>query len=63
MAGMAAIPPVESSASADWTLPAPAGIVVDRTGVVRATGIDVGHTRRPGPGKAVADVAALARAP
>ena len=30
---------------------------------VRATGIDVGHTRRPGPGKAVADVAALARAP
>ena len=49
----------ESSGSADWTLPVPARIVVDRTGIVRATDIDVDYTRRPEPGKTVADVAAL----
>ena len=49
----------ESSGSADWTLPVPARIVVDRTGIVRATDIDVDYTRRPEPGKMVADVAAL----
>ena len=50
----------ESSGSADWTLPVPARIVVDRTGVVRATDIDPDYTRRPEPEKTVADVAALA---
>ena len=50
----------ESSGSPDWTLPVPARIVVDRTGIVRATDIDVDYTRRPEPGKTVADVAALA---
>ena len=49
----------ESSGSADWTLPVPARIVVDRTGIVRATDIDVDYTRRPEPEKTVADVAAL----
>ena len=50
----------ESSGSADWTLPVPARIVVDRAGIVRAADIDVDYTRRPEPGKTVADVAALA---
>ena len=49
----------ESSGSADWTLPVPARIVVDRTGIVRATDIDVDYTCRPEPEKTVADVAAL----
>jgi peroxiredoxin len=50
----------ESSGSSDWTLPVPARIVVDRTGVVRAADIDVDYTRRPEPEKTLADVAALA---
>ena len=50
----------ESSGSLDWTLPVPARIVTDRTGVVRATDIDVDYTRRPEPEKTIADVAALA---
>ena len=49
----------ESSGSADWTLPAPARLVVDRAGTVRVTDIDVDYTRRPEPEKTVADVAAL----
>ena len=49
----------ESSGSPDWTLPVPARIVVDRSGVVRATDIDVDYTRRPEPAKTLADVAAL----
>ena len=48
-----------SSGSSDWTLPVPARIVVDRTGIVRATDIDVDYTRRPEPEKTIADVAAL----
>ena len=48
-----------SSGFADWTLPVPARIVVDRTGVVRATDIDVDYTRRPEPEKTIADIAAL----
>ena len=50
----------ESSGSLDWTLPVPARIVVDRTGIVRATDIDVDYTRRPEPEKTIADVVALA---
>ena len=49
----------ESSGSPDWTLPVPARIVVDRAGIVRATDIDLDYTRRPEPGKTLADVAAL----
>ena len=52
-----------SSGSADWTLPVPARIVVDHTGIVRATDIDLDYTRRPEPEKTVADVAALGRGP
>ena len=50
----------ESSGSLDWTLPVPARIGVDRTGIVRATDIDVDYTRRPEPEKTIADVVALA---
>ena len=50
----------ESSGSPDWTLPVPARIVVDRGGIVRTADIDVDYTRRPEPGKTIADVAALA---
>ena len=49
----------ESSGSSDWTLPVPARLVVDPTGVVRTADIDVDYTRRPEPEKTVADVAAL----
>ena len=49
----------ESNGSADWTLPVPARIVVDRAGIVRATDIDVDYTRRPEPEKTIADIAAL----
>ena len=49
----------ESSGSSDWTLPVPARIVVDRTGIVRATDIGVDYTSRPEPAKTLADVAAL----
>ena len=48
-----------SSGFSDWTLPVPARIVVDHTGIVRATDIDVDYTRRPEPEKTIADVAAL----
>ena len=50
----------ESSGSPDWTLPVPARIVVDRGGIARTADIDVDYTRRPEPGKTIADVAALA---
>ena len=49
----------KSSGFADWTLPVPARIVIDRTGIVRATDIDPDYTRRPEPEKTVADVEAL----
>ena len=49
----------ESNGSPDWTLPVPARIVVDRTGIVRAADIGVDYTRRPEPEKTIADVAAL----
>ncbi len=42
-----------------WTLPIPARLVADRSGVVRAADIDVDYTRRPEPSKTVKDVAAL----
>ena len=49
----------ESSGSSDWSLPVPARLVVDRTGIVRAADIDLDYTRRPEPGKTLADVEAL----
>jgi peroxiredoxin len=42
-----------------WTLPVPARLVVDSTGVIRATDIDVDYTRRPEPQKTVKDVNSL----
>ena len=49
----------ESSGSSDWTLPVPARLVIDRTGIVRVTDIDVDYTCRPEPEKTIVDVAAL----
>lgn len=42
-----------------WTLPIPARLLIDSSGVIRATDIDVDYTRRPEPDKTVADVRAL----
>ncbi len=42
-----------------WTLPIPARLVIDASGVVRAADIDVDYTRRPEPEKTIADVKAL----
>lgn len=44
---------------ATWTLPVPARIVVDSSGMIRAVDIDVDYTRRPEPQKALDDVKAL----
>lgn len=42
-----------------WSLPIPARLVVDRSGVVKAADIDVDYTRRPEPEKTIKDVADL----
>ena len=42
-----------------WTLPIPARIVVDRSGIVRAADIDPDYTQRPEPSKTLADVRSL----
>jgi peroxiredoxin len=43
-----------------WTLPIPARIVVDTSGIVRMADIDADYTSRPEPSKTVADVTSLA---
>lgn len=43
-----------------WTLPIPARIVVDTSGIVRMADIDADYTSSPEPSKTVADVASLA---
>lgn len=43
-----------------WTLPMPARLVVDSSGIVRAADIDPNYTSRPAPDKTLADVRALA---
>ena len=43
-----------------WSLPVPARLVVDTTGVIRAADVDVDYTRRPEPSKTVADLKAIA---
>lgn len=45
-----------------WTLPMPARLVVDGSGVVRAADIDPDYTRRPEPQKTIDDVKALSAA-
>lgn len=42
-----------------WTLPIPARIIVDTSGIVGTADIDVDYTSRPEPSKTVADVASL----
>lgn len=43
-----------------WTLPIPARIVVDASGIVRFADIDADYTSRPEPSKTVEDVASIA---
>ncbi len=42
-----------------WTMPMPARLVVDQSGIVRAADIDPDYTKRPEPEKTLADVKAL----
>ena len=42
-----------------WTLPMPARLVIDGSGIVRAADIDADYTRRPEPEKTLADLDAL----
>lgn len=42
-----------------WTLPMPTRLVVDQSGIVRATDIGPDHTRRPEPQRTLDDVRAL----
>ena len=42
-----------------WTLPVPARLVVDSSGVIRAADVDVDYTRRPEPEKTLEDVRAI----
>ncbi len=42
-----------------WSLPMPARLVVDRSGIVRAADIDPDYTHRPEPQKTIEDVRAL----
>ena len=43
-----------------WTLPMPARLVIDQSGIIRAADVDVDYTRRPEPSKTLEDVRALA---
>lgn len=49
----------EVNEGGDWTLPIPMRLVVDQSGTVRVTDIDVDYTRRPEPAKTLEDVKAL----
>jgi peroxiredoxin len=42
-----------------WTLPVPARLVVDQSGIVRSADIDPDYTKRPEPQKTLDDVKAL----
>ena len=42
-----------------WTMPMPARLVIDQSGIVRAADIDPDYTKRPEPEKTLADVKAL----
>ena len=42
-----------------WTMPMPARLVVDQSGIVRVADIDPDYTKRPQPEKTLADVKAL----
>ncbi len=50
----------QSNGEDSWSLPVPARIVADRSGIVRTVDADPDYTRRPEPDKTVADVRALA---
>lgn len=49
-----------SNGDPSWTLPVPARIVVDGSGIVRAVDADPDYTRRPEPAKTLDDLRALA---
>ncbi len=42
-----------------WTLPVPARLLVDSSGIIRAADIDVDYTRRPEPEKTLTDLDGL----
>jgi peroxiredoxin len=50
---------LNANSDASATLPIPARLVVDRTGIVRTADIDPDYTRRPEPSKTLEDVRAL----
>ena len=49
----------KSNGDDSWTLPMPTRLVVDQSGIVRATDIGPDHTRRPEPQRTLDDVRAL----
>jgi peroxiredoxin len=50
---------VATNGDDSWTLPVPARLVVDSSGIVRAADIDPNYTQRPEPQKTLDDVKAL----
>jgi len=50
----------KSNGEQSWTLPVPARVVIDSSGIVRAIDADPDYTRRPEPAKTLADLRALA---
>ena len=48
-----------SNGDLSWTLPMPARVVVDASGVVRAVDVDPDYTRRPEPDHTLAQARAL----
>lgn len=52
----------KSNGDPSWTLPMPARLVVDKSGIVRKTDADPDYSKRPEPGKTLDDVRAVANA-
>ena len=48
-----------SNGEDSWTLPMPARLVIDQSGIVRSADVDPNHTSRPEPQQTVDDVKAL----
>lgn len=49
----------QSNGEPSWTLPMPARIIVDQSGIVRSVDADPDYTRRPEPAKTLEDAKAL----
>jgi peroxiredoxin len=50
-----------TNGDASWTLPMPARLLIDPTGIVRAADIDPDYTRRPEPARTLDQLRALVR--